>query len=120
MLWGTGKHRWGSLKRSSALLSLLQGAPQCGFTIFFQRSLLYKNSSVLIGTFLYCVILGVRMVHRQRKTEIDTFSKEALMEAVQLVQDGRSVCKAARIKGLKLIALFWNVRKRKTNCDKMG
>jgi transposase-like protein len=46
------------------------------------------------------------MIHIQRKTAVGTFSEEAMREALQLVQDGMSVRKAARIKGLKYPTLF--------------
>jgi hypothetical protein len=43
-----------------------------------------------------------------------------MREAVQLVQDGMSICKAARIKGFKYPTLFRYVCKRKMHDVKMG
>jgi transposase-like protein len=58
--------------------------------------------------------------HRQKKIEIGTFFEEAIREAVQLVQDGMSIRKAARIKGFKYPTLFRYVCKRKMYDFKMG
>jgi hypothetical protein len=41
------------------------------------------------------------MVQHQRKAEIGTLFEEATREAVPLVHGGMSICKLARIKGLK-------------------
>jgi hypothetical protein len=43
-----------------------------------------------------------------------------MREAVQLAQHKMSICKAARIKGLKYQTLFQYVHKRKGHDDKMG
>jgi hypothetical protein len=43
-----------------------------------------------------------------------------MMEAFQLVQDGMSICKAARVKGFNYPTLFRYVHKRKTHNVKMG